>query len=135
MPFFLCKLKELWRPLERRIKLFKDLPGSYAKVIKQNKLLVHVVLRRFFFNQCRESLVVAEKSLENITLVRMVNETEVSAALEKINVTRTFLDESERKFRSGPENVDPAVIPTDIQLKCDVTKVGKGRKKKQSDWN
>lgn len=65
----------------------------------------------------------AEKSLDNITLVRMVNETEVATALEKINTTRTFLDESEKKFRAAPENVDPAVIPTDIQLRCDVTKV------------
>lgn len=75
-----------------------------------------------FFFKCRDGLKVAERSLDNITVARMVNDTEVAAALEKINATRVFLDESEKKVRSAPENADPPVIPTDIQLRCDVTK-------------
>ena len=45
---FFLQLKEMWRPLERRIKLFKELPGSITKVKNNMRFCVFFQLVFFF---------------------------------------------------------------------------------------
>jgi len=98
----LADVRAPWRDLERRIKLWKTLPDALTK--------------------CRSLLSKTVDSLENITVTRMVNDTEVMEVLDKINSTKVFMDEKEAEWKKQPENEDPVVTPTDIQLRCDIAK-------------
>ncbi len=103
----LAEIREQWRAIERRMKLFKELPDAFVK--------------------CRAILKMTIQSLDNVTELRMVNETEVEEVMTKLNGTSTYLNEMEAKVKAAPENLDPPVLPTDIQLRCDIAK-GAARK-------
>ena len=91
-----------WRILERRIKMWRNLPDELKK--------------------CRKALSDTADLLVNITVKRMVNETQLEEVLGKLNATRAFLEEKETEWKAQPESEDPVITTTDIQLRCDIAK-------------
>jgi hypothetical protein len=51
-----------------------------------------------------------------------VNETELNDVLGKLSNTTAYLKTMEDKLKTAPENEEPPVLPTDIQLRCDMAK-------------
>lgn len=103
----LFEIKDIWRKIERRVKTWGSLPDAFAK--------------------CRKLLQKTERSLDNVTETRMVTQAELDEVLEKLNSTRVYLDEKEAEWKKQAESQDPVVVPTEIQMQCDVAK-GRARR-------
>lgn len=95
----LAELRDDFKKLERRAKMFVQVPEAVSK--------------------CKRLLAEQLVGLANLTTTHDVNSTDVSAAQSAIQETMQWLDEKEKEFRSQPENQDPVITPTEVHYRCD----------------